>query len=253
MLAFIGGSGFTLQGRQSFDEVETPYGKAWLTEFRLADKEAIFLPRHGPQQRVPPHRINYRANLWVLKEKGVSDIFAAFSVGSLNPSLMPGALVLLDQFVDFTKNRPMTFSDEEDGRIVHIEMTYPYCSRLRQLLSEAAGALDLDLLAKGTYVCVEGPRFETAAEIAMFGALGGDVVGMTGVPEVVLARELGICFAGLALVTNLGAGLSAAPPSHREVIELMGRSGSKLWDIFEEAARRWSFQDCSCRNHPQPG
>lgn len=247
MIAVIGGSGFALQAEQPLEEEETPYGKAWITTFLMGGKEAIFLPRHGPRQTLPPHRVNYRSNLWALRERGVSDILAAFSVGSLKPSIPPGTLLLLDQFLDFTKSRPTTFFDGEDGRIVHAEVTNPYCPRLRSLLVEAAEAAGLEMLPKGTYVCVEGPRFETAAEIAMFGALGGDVIGMTGVPEVVLARELGICFAGLALVTNLGAGLSPTPPSHGEVIELMSRCGLQIWGVFEGAAKRWGLQDCGCR------
>jgi len=247
MLGIIGGSGFGLGSEARLEEVATPYGGAWLTDFPLGGKDALFLPRHGPRQSVPPHRINYRANLWVLKQRGATDIVAAFSVGSLKSSIPAGAIILLDQFLDFTKSRPTTFFDGEDGRTVHTEMTHPYCPRLRRLLEVAGAAVGVEMLARGTYVCVEGPRFETAAEIAMFAALGGDVVGMTAVPEVVLARELGMCFAGLAVVTNLGAGLSAVPPSHREVIELMGRGGPLIWDVFEEAAKRWSLEDCSCR------
>lgn len=247
MIAVIGGSGFTLQTEQPLEQLQTPFGVAWLTAFLLGDKEAVFLPRHGPRQALPPHRVNYRANLWALKERGVTDIFASFSVGSLKGALQAGTLVLLDQFLDFTKSRLTTFFDGEDGRIVHAEMTYPYCPRLRALLAEAAEATDVEMLPKGTYVCVEGPRFETAAEIAMFGTIGGDVIGMTGVPEVVLARELGICFAGLALATNLGAGLSPTPPSHHEVIELMSSCSEQVWSIFEQAASRWTFQNCACR------
>jgi len=243
----IGGSGFALREQQPFEEVRTPYGEAWATEFRLGEQAAVFLPRHGPRRTLPPHRVNYRANLWALKERGVSDIFATFSVGSLRTSLPPGTVIILDQFLDFTKARPATFFDGEDGRIVHVEMTYPYCPRLRGLLSQAAKAVGLEIVPRGTYVCVEGPRFETAAEIAMLGSLGGDVVGMTGVPEVVLARELGICFCGLALVTNFGAGLGAVPPSHQEVMELMGGSTAQIWNLFEEVSRQRTSQACECK------
>ena len=252
MIAIIGGSGFGLQGRQPLEEADTPYGKAWLTEFTIGAKKALFLPRHGPNHAVPPHRINYRANIWALKEKGVSDVFGSYSVGSLKPSLPPGTVVLLDQFLDFTKGRPATFFNGEDGRIVHAEMTHPYCTRLRSLVAGAAQTVGQDILPKGTYLCAEGPRFETAAEIALFGSLGGDVVGMTGVPEVILARELGICFSGVAVVTNFGAGLSETPPSHQEVVDLMARCGPQIWGLFEEVARRWTFQDCACRGAGAP-
>jgi len=197
---------------------------------------------------VPPHRINFRANIAALQAVGVRAVFATAATGALKTELEPGALLVLDQFLDFTRARPLTFFEGEDGEVVHTDMTNPYCLRLRTRLLEAAREEGLAVRKGGTYVCVEGPRFETAAEIRMFAALGGDVIGMTGVPEVVLAREAGLCYAAVAVVTNPGAGLSAARPQHAEVERLMAERREDLWRLFEAAAPGAVVDWCeSCR------
>jgi 5'-methylthioadenosine phosphorylase len=183
---------------------------------------------------VPPHRINYRANVWALHSLGVRRIVGTGAVGSLRLDYAPGEMVLVDQLLDFTRGRPSTFFDGEgapggaEPAVVHTDMTEPYCPELRRVLAEAAAAEGALAHGQGCYVCTEGPRFETAAEIRMFRQLGADVVGMTNAPEVVLARELGMCYGLVAMVTNYGAGLTGRPLTHGEVVETMRENVRQL-------------------------
>ena len=250
--AIIGGSGFySVPGCKLREKrvVWTKYGDATLFIYENSSGgEFIFLPRHGEDHNCAPHKINYRANIKALHEAGVELIIGISSVGSLRESIRPGDFVLLDQFLDFTKHRPITFFDE-DGCVVHTDMTEPYCQELRQCILTAPRK-GITLHDKGTYVCAEGPRFETAAEIRMYAMLGGDVVGMTGVPDVVLARELGICYAGIAVATNYAAGISKVV-THVEVLEAMKNIESLLADyvvgcISTVPAER----KCTCRDAP---
>lgn len=250
--AIIGGSGFYSVPGCSLKEkklVNTKYGDATLFFYENVDGlEFIFLPRHGEGHTCAPHRVNYRANIMALKDAGVDRIIALSSVGSLREAICPGDFVLLDQFLDFTKCRPVTFF-EEDGCVVHTDMTEPYCQELRQCIL-AAPRKGISLHDKGTYVCAEGPRFETAAEIRMYAMLGGDVVGMTGVPEVVLAKELGMCYAGIAVATNYAAGISKAV-THEEVLEAMKKIESILADyVVGCICTVPSERKCVCRNAP---
>ncbi|MBI2874815.1 MAG: S-methyl-5'-thioadenosine phosphorylase [Firmicutes bacterium] len=222
-LAIIGGTGVYDPGFLEGAEtriVPTPYGEVEILFGRRGPREVCFLARHGRGHTVPPHRINYRGNIWALRKAGVRWIIASSAVGSLNPQMKPGELVLVDQFLDFTKSRDATFHDGAGG-VVHVDFTEPYCPALREHLGAAAASLDLTAHPAGTYVCTEGPRFETPAEIAFFRGAGGDLVGMTGVPEVVLAREAELCYASVALVTNFAAGISPTILTHREVVEVM--------------------------------
>ncbi len=224
-LAIIGGTGFYKMCCAPLKEkldVETKYGKATVYVYTSkTGQEFVFLPRHGADHTCSPTNINYRANIMALKQLGVERIIAVCSVGSLKKDIWPGDFVLVDQFIDFTKSRPTTFFDESDC-VVHTDVTNPYCDETRECI-ESIPLDGITLHGKGTYVCTEGPRFETAAEIRMFGAMGGDVVGMTAVPECVLARELGICYACVAVVTNFAAGIGNDALSHEEVIEEMDR------------------------------
>ncbi len=232
--AFIGGTGFYEVGGETTPQVvATPYGEAAVFTVKVAQQEVAFLPRHGAGHGIPPHLVNYRANIWALRSLGVRRILATAAVGSLNPGLTPGSFVVLTQFLDFTKGRPSTFFQPGD-EVVHTDMTDPYCPALRAALVACARPLGERLHPAGTYVCTEGPRFESAAEIAMYGRLGGDLVGMTGVPEVVLAREAGLCYASLAIVTNWAAGIGGRPLSHGEVVEMMGRQIADVRALFAE-------------------
>lgn len=218
--------------------VGTPFGEASLVEGRLSVRNgpvAVFMNRHGVGHSVPPHQVNYRANLWALKESGVDRVVATAAVGSLNLAMAPGSMVLVDQFLDFTKTRPSTFFDGGDGRVIHTDVTNPYCAESRQRILEAGGRCGVNLVMGGVYVTSEGPRFETPAEIRAYRILGGDLVGMTGVPEVVLARELGMCYTTVAMVTNFAAGISPAVLTHQEVLEVMAANVHHLRDVLLEA------------------
>jgi 5'-methylthioadenosine phosphorylase len=237
-IAVIGGTGVydpELLAEVREEEVVTPYGTVILTAGRYGSKEVAFLPRHGAGHTVPPHLINYRANIWALKMLGVRFVIATSAVGSLNPELAPGELVALDQFLDFTKCRPQTYFEGGPAGVVHVDYTDPYCPNLRQTLLDAAEGEGLTLHPKACYVCSEGPRYETPAEIRAYKVLGGDLVGMTSVPEVVLAREAEMCYAGVALVTNWAAGLAGAPLTHHEVLELMDRNLARLRGLLARA------------------
>jgi len=227
--------------------VNTIYGDATVLIGCLENKQVAFLPRHGKEHTVPPHLVNYRANIAALKEIGVEQILATASVGSLNRNIKPGDLVILDQFIDFTKSRALTFYEGGSSGVVHTDMTEPYCPRLRNILIDCAKFIDVRVHSWGVYVCTEGPRFETPAEIKMYQKLGGDLVGMTNVPEVVLAREKGICYAAIAVVTNFAAGISPTPLSHNEVIEAMKDSIKDVRDLLKRTIISTSSDgSCNC-------
>ena len=187
--AIIGGTGVydpRLLEDVREERVETPYGAVSLQAGVHRGVEVAFMQRHGAGHAVPPHKINYRANIWGLKLLGVKHILATAAVGSLAEAMRPGHFVIIDQFLDFTNARQQTFFDGGEPGVVHTDMTEPYCPSLRSVLVETGRRQGLDLHTEGVYVCTEGPRFETAAEIRAFRALGGHVVGMTNVPEAVL-------------------------------------------------------------------
>lgn len=233
-IAIIGGTG--VYNPEIFSDIKeeiivNKYGEAKVIFGTFKGNEVVFLARHGATHSVPPHMVNYRANIWALKELGVKRIIATAAVGSLNESMAPGDFVLTDQFLDFTKNRPQTFFEGGEQGVVHIDMTHPYCPHLRKILNESSESLSIKVHTKGNYVCTEGPRFETPAEIHMYKVLGGDLVGMTSVPEVILAREAEICYATIAMVTNFAAGISPQELTHAEVVETMQANGNNLRNL----------------------
>lgn len=206
-IAIIGGSGFEkLFENSGQSTIETPYGNASPVSIRkIKGRLVAFLPRHGPNHSLPPHRINYRANIYALHKLGVRKILATNAVGAIKRKFKPGELVIPHDFVDFTKSRPTTFYDE--APVTHIDVSQPYCPDLRKLLARSARKKGLHVWDKAVMVCTEGPRLETPAEIEMFKRLGCDIVGMTGFPEVILARELEICYASICYVSNMAAGM----------------------------------------------
>lgn len=208
--------------------VDTPYGEAAVRIGGFKGRDVVFLNRHGAGHALPPHRVNYRANIWALRQLGVRRVLGTAAVGSLNPAMQPGDLVLADDFLDFTKSRVTTFFEGGEEGVVHVDVTEPYCPDLRAQLASIARQENLRCHDGGVYVCCEGPRFESPAEIRMFQRLGGDLVGMTNIPEVVLARELGLCYSLVCMVTNLAAGISATPLTHEEVLEVMAENGQRL-------------------------
>lgn len=214
MLAIIGGSGFTnLTALQivAQDIITTPFGNPSgpIIRGRINDKEILFLARHGPTHSIPPHQINYRANLWALQACGAKKIIGIAAVGGISQNMSPQTLVIPDQIIDYTYNRPHTFFEQEYAQVKHIDFTYPYCEELRQELLAAAAALNLTIVNGGTYGATQGPRLETINEIQRMQRDGCDIVGMTGMPEAALARELEHCYACCAVVVNWAAGKSA--------------------------------------------
>lgn len=211
-IGVIGGSGFyELLTDAEEHAIETPYGAPSdrVMVGRMAGRDVAFLPRHSREHTIPPHRINYRANLWVLRELGVTRLLAPCAVGALQPDLELGTFVVLDQFVDRTRSRADTYFDE--APVTHVSMADPYCPVLRGLATDELTAMGRPSRAAGTIVVIQGPRFSTRAESRWFRAAGGDVIGMTQYPEVPLARELALCVAGVAMVTDHDAGLEDDP------------------------------------------
>jgi len=250
-IAVIGGTGVydpSMLGNVAQEQIATPYGDVAFKTGDYAGKRVAFLPRHGKGHSIPPHLINYRANLWALKKSGVRFIIATTAVGSLQMDKKPGDFVIVDQFLDFTKSRSHTFYDGGERGVAHVDVTEPYCPHLRALLQQAAQELGIRAHAKGVYVCTEGPRFETAAEINLYSRMGGDVVGMTNVPECVLAREAEICYATVSMVTNYGAGISKEPLTHKEVVETMEQNGAKIKNLIMKTIEKIDIEKrpCSC-------
>ncbi len=249
-LAIIGGTG--VEDPQKFPDFEsrtllTPYGEAAYKIGERNGAQVVFLSRHGTAHSVAPHKVNYRANIWALKKLGTEEVLATTAVGSLNPAITAGQLVICSDVLDFTKNRINTFYDSPERGVVHVDFTSPYCPRLRAHLHKLLTKLGIEHSESGVYVCTEGPRFESPAEIKMFAKSGGDVVGMTNMPEAVLAREAELCYANCSIVTNMAAGISPTPLSHSEVVAAMTESIEKtgrLIDAFIEEAP--AAEGCAC-------
>lgn len=222
-VGILGGSGFySLADDLRPVTIDTPYGtpSAALRVGRFAGRDVAFLARHGENHEFPAHRVPYRANLWALRSLGITTLLAPFSCGSLQAHIAPGDFVICDQIVDRTQGREQTFYDGPD--VHHLTFADPYCPRLRSAASAAARAEGITVHDSGTVVVIEGPRFSTRAESRWFSALGGDVVNMTQVPEAPLGCELGLCFVGIALVTDYDAGvvqgIDAEPVTHEQVL-----------------------------------
>ncbi len=250
-LAIIGGTGVydpSILTDIKEESVTTEFGDVNVVIGNLADKEVVFMNRHGKGHALPPHKVNYKGNIMALKNLGVEKVLATAAVGSLNLSMEPGSLVLCNQFIDFTKNRSQTFYEDGVRGVLHVDMTEPYCRELRQLIKAAAEKTGVTVIDGGTYVCTEGPRFETPAEIRMFKHWGGDLVGMTGVPEVVLAREAGLCYQTVAVCTNYAAGIAPQPLTHAEVMEAMEQSSETLRSLIKNFIELNSLErNCQCK------
>lgn len=212
MLAIIGGSGLTqLPGLhiKQREVVRTPYGmpSGALTFGELDGHAVVFLARHGYGHTIPPHLVNYRANIWALHAQKVSHVVSVATVGGIGPEVWPGRLAVPDQIVDYTHGRETTFAQYGNGdQVTHLDFTWPYCETARQCCITAMRALGEDVFEGGTYGCVQGPRLETKAEIDRMARDGCDMVGMTGMPEAYLAREMGLCYAAVAASVNWAAG-----------------------------------------------
>lgn len=221
-LAVIGGSGFTaMQGLEvlGYEEPDSPYGLPSAPVMRglLGGHEILFLPRHGTGHSIPPHRIDYRANIRALKDCGAERVVALAAVGGIGRAFGPRVLAVPDQIVDYTYGREQSFYEGGGADVVHIDFTRPYCEKIRRGLLDVASELDLDLVDGGTYAATQGPRMETAAEVMRLERDGCDLVGMTGMPEAALAREARLCYASLAFVVNWAAGKAEGEISMKEI------------------------------------
>jgi len=251
-IGIFGGSGFySFLDELEEVAVDTPYGlpSDKIALGTMAGKRVAFLPRHGRHHTVPAHAVNYRANIWALKELGVEHILAPCSCGSLQNTIQPGEFVILDQFVDRTSRRLDTYFD---GPVTHhIGAAEPYCARLRQAAIETCLGMNINVHPAGTMVVIQGPRFSTRAESSWFTRMGWDVVGMTQYPEAILARELGLCYVGIALVTDYDVGLSAeghrAPVSVEEVFRVFRENISHVKELLSRLVAAMPMErNCEC-------
>ena len=222
MLAIIGGSGLSKLGNMEVTQRKvsrTPYGEpsGALTYGAFGGIKVVFLARHGDAHTIAPHRVNYRANLWALKEAGIRRIVSVCAVGGITKAMPPRALAIPDQIIDYTWSREHTFFDTDLTHVTHIDFTRPYCEDLRAALIAAAARAGIEIIARGTYGATQGPRLETAAEIDRMERDGCDMVGMTGMPEAALARELDLCYAHCAVCANWAAGRSEGLIEMREI------------------------------------
>ena len=221
-LAIIGGTGLTQLSDLTIikrDKLTTPYGwpSADFITGELNQKEVIFLARHGNPHTIAPHKINYRANIWGLKQLGIEQIIAVAAVGGITEEMAPAHIAIPDQIIDYSHDRKHTFFEDENTPVTHIDFTYPYSQKLRAALISAAAKANINISPIGTYGCTQGPRLETAAEIKRMERDGCDVVGMTGMPEAALAKELGIDYAAISVIANWAAGKTAGEITMAEI------------------------------------
>lgn len=231
-IALIGGTGLErlLEEAEQF-RIKTSYGVSPpISMGTLGDYAVAFLPRHGPKHETPPHKVNYRANIWSLKKIGVERIISTNAVGAINEKYELGDLAIPSDIIDFTRTRITTFYDK--APVVHIDVTNPYCPELREFLSASVERLGQQYWRESVLAATEGPRFETPAEIRMMRSMGCDIVGMTGSPEVFLAKELEMCYATICFVSNMAAGIQNRLTAG-EVVEIAQKSTSILRRVVE--------------------
>lgn len=253
-IGVFGGSGlYSFMENVREVAIDTPYGAPSdkIALATLAGKQVAFLPRHGKGHTIPPHKINYRANIWAMHSLGVRQIIAPGAVGSLQPQFAPGDFVICDQFVNRTWGRLDTFYEGPEVR--HISPADPYCPRLRQTITQTALDLGIRAHATGTMVVIQGPRFSTRAESREYSQHGWSVIGMTGYPEAMLARELAICYANISLVTDYDAGLEGQadtlPVTHAAVMQVFAQNVERVKQLLFQAIERLDVQaerSCVC-------
>jgi len=250
--AIVGGTGYDepLGGKEfTRQEACTPFGDAVVYLGHGPLDDLVFIPRHGTRHSIPPHRINYRANLMALFQLGVERVVALSAVGGLKRSVPPGAIVLVDQLIDWTHGRQETFFDGGEWGVAHTDVTDPYCNDLRTALLTLGELQDIGIQPHGVYMAVSGPRLETAAEIQMYASLGGTVVGMTGAPEAALARELGIHYSLVCTSINYAAGLDGRTVRFDSADQ--AASLESLLDLAIAALRVQPLGQCSCAESTQ--
>ena len=248
-IGIIGGTGIYDSGlleKSKEVEIDTPYGKPsdCITLGLFKGKKIAFLPRHGKKHSIPPHMINYRANIWAFKELGIKRIIAPSAVGSLKEEFAPGDFVIPTQFIDFTKSRNCSFS--ELGRVIHISVAEPTCHEVHEIVQRVINAKGIPLHDSGTYVCIEGPRFSTKAESKFFKSTGADIIGMTLVPECQLAREAQICYTSISTVTDYDV-WAEKPVTAKEVIATLSKNVDNMKSILTDLIEKIPTEKkCSC-------
>lgn len=248
-IGIFGGTGIYDPGLlQNVNEIsiDTPYGKPSdsITLGTFNGRKVAFMPRHGKKHTIPPHMINYKANIWAFKELGIKRIIAPSAVGSLKEKIKPGHFALPSQFLDFTKSRNGSFS--ENGRVIHISVADPFCSELQEVILKVVKNQDITLHKNCTYVCIEGPRFSTKAESKFFRTTGADIIGMTLVPECQLAREAQICYASISTITDYDV-WAEKPVTAKEVLETLSKNVAltkKLLTLLIDKIPK--VRGCSC-------
>ncbi len=249
-IGIIGGTGvydpaFIQDGREI--KVFTPFGETsdMITVGSFKGRQIAFIPRHGKGHKIPPHRINFRANIWALKELGVKRIIAPAAVGSLREDIKPGDIVIPNQFIDRTRRADSFY---EGGKICHISAADPFCPELIDIVSQTCKELNFPFHTNSTYICVQGPRFSTRAESKLFRQWGADIIGMTLVPECVLAREAEICYVGIATVTDYDV-WAEKPVSIEGVIKTLNENVSKTRKLLEELVPKIPVErNCVCKD-----
>ena len=249
MLGIIGGTGLTqLKSLKNARHqiARTPYGEASqpLIFGELAGREVVFLARHGVGHTIPPHAVNYRANIWALHAAGVNSLLAIATVGGIASHLNTGDIVLPDQIIDYTHGRKNTYHDGIELPVKHIDFTEPYSAKLRKTCLQAANNVQQNLVQNGVYACAQGPRLETAAEINRLERDGATIVGMTGMPEAALARELGVHYAALCPIVNqaAGRGASSSGINFSDVSAHLENAMQKICILIEEIARIYPIE-----------
>jgi 5'-methylthioinosine phosphorylase len=244
-IAIIGGTGIeSLRGLKVTrrEVVQTPFGELSgpVTYGEIGGREILFLARHGYGHRIPPHKVNYRANLWALHSVGVLRVIAINAVGGITPEMRPERLVIPNEIIDYTYGRPHTFFEDDLNEVVHVDFTEPYSSSLRRTLIEAAREAGVDVASSGVYGATQGPRLESAAEIRRLEHDGCDIVGMTGMPEAALARELALEYASIAVVANWAAGKHEGPITMEEIADRLKQGMAKVKTLLEQVLPRIS-------------
>ncbi len=246
--AVIGGTGvYNLSQNSRSETVKTEYGIVEVDIVNIDGEDIVFLARHGKNHSFPPHLVNYRANMKALEQLGVKFIYATVAVGSCNELYNPGDIVVIKDFIDFTKSRPLTFYEGGEEGVRHTDMSSPYCYNLTNIFYKIAEENNMQIKGKAVYVCTEGPRFETEHEIKMFMQLGGDVVGMTNVPEVVLAKELGMCYLAVGIITNWCTGVKKGAIEFHDIENSITKNKELITRSFLKSLKEDLHQNnCSC-------
>lgn len=245
-IGIIGGSGiYDLLEEKEYRKVYTPYGATsdLVAIGKLSNKDVAFIPRHGYKHTIPPHLVNNKANIWALKEIGAERIISICATGSLKEEYKPGDIVIPDQFIDFGKNVETFY---EGGKVVHVSMADPFCPELRKLSANVLNDLNVRFHEKGTYIRISGPQFSTRAASKMYRTFG-DIIGMTGSSEAILARELGICHVIIATITDYDV-WAEKPVSAEEVIRVMKENEIKVKKIIKNLVSKIPERSCDCKN-----